>query len=104
VTPYILPASRSFTAVTRDANSVIYTERLRRVDGLRIIPHTHAGENSNHAEHERLADGEQALVPPARRWEWYVAERPWSAVRVDHSAIGDAWTGLVANLIDESRR
>ena len=46
------------------------------------------------AEHERLADGVRAPVPPWRRWGCYVAERAWGTVREDYSATGDAWNFL----------
>jgi len=46
------------------------------------------------AEHERLADPTQAIVPPWRRWGCYVTERAWGTVREDYSANGDAWSFL----------
>jgi hypothetical protein len=46
------------------------------------------------AEHERLADAAQAIVPPWRRWGCYVTERAWGTVREDYSAGGDAWDYL----------
>ena len=46
------------------------------------------------AEHERLADASQAVVPPWRRWGCYVTDRSWGTVREDYSANGDAWNYL----------
>ena len=46
------------------------------------------------AEHARLAQSPQEIVPPWRRWGCYVTERAWGTVREDYSGNGDAWDFL----------
>jgi hypothetical protein len=43
------------------------------------------------AEHQRLAETSDEIVPRWRRWGCYVSDRAWGTVREDYSASGDAW-------------